>query len=197
MKCTRLSDGDGPRQQGLARARRTVKQHALRRENPQSLENARVFQRQLDDFAHASHFALQPADIFVRDGGSANRRLLAFHDADVGALPDDHGPRGNRAHDLEIDGLGESRHADNTSRDDRDADQDPQASGPARCWLPQPLPTTARSGQPRPGRTRRAPPSPAPANPRCSYCGTCRQSGSCLRDRHRKLQRARRRRCRR
>ncbi len=57
--------GYGARKQGLARSRRTVQQHSLRRENSQALEDARVFQRQLDDFAHPRHFTFQAADIFV------------------------------------------------------------------------------------------------------------------------------------
>ena len=72
--------GDGARQQGFARAWRAVQQHALRRENSQPLENARVLQRQLDHFAHARHFAFQPADIFVGHRRSASRGLLTFHD---------------------------------------------------------------------------------------------------------------------
>src|SRR6266446_9827990 len=80
-----------------------------------------MFQRQLDDFAHARHFTLQAANIFVGYGGSADRRLLAFDNPNVGALPDHDRSRGNRAHDLEIHGLGKSWYTHNAARDDRNA----------------------------------------------------------------------------
>ena len=68
-------------QQRLARARRAVQEHAFRRENPQLLEDARILQRQLDDFAHARYFAFQAADVFVRHRRRARRCLLSLHDA--------------------------------------------------------------------------------------------------------------------
>src|SRR5271154_1540865 len=43
---------DGARQQRLASTRRTIQQHALRRENSQPLEDTRIFQWQLNDFAN-------------------------------------------------------------------------------------------------------------------------------------------------
>ena len=66
--------GDGAGQQRLAGAGRAVQQHALRRENAQPLEDARVLQRQLDDFAHARHFALEAADVLVGHRRRARRR---------------------------------------------------------------------------------------------------------------------------
>ena len=80
-------------------------------------------QRQLDDFAHSRHFALQAANIFVGHRRSAGRRLLAFHNADVGAFPDHHRPRRDRAHHLEVHRLGKRRHAHNAARDDRNTQQ--------------------------------------------------------------------------
>src|SRR5882762_1082756 len=113
--------GYGARQQRLTRAWRAVQKHALWSEDSQPLEYARVLQRQLDDFAHARNFTLQAANIFVGYSGSADRRLLAFHDPNVGALPNHDRSRGNRAHDLEIHGLGKSRYAHSAARDDRNA----------------------------------------------------------------------------
>jgi hypothetical protein len=52
-------------QQRLAGAGRAVEQHALRRENPQLLEEPRVLERQLHDFAHARDLALETADVLV------------------------------------------------------------------------------------------------------------------------------------
>ena len=114
---------DGARQQSLARARRTIQQHALGRENSQPLEDARIFQRQFDNFANARHFALQAANIFIGDRGRARRGLLAFDDANVGALADDHRTRRDRAHHLEVHGLGKRRHAHDRACHDRNADQ--------------------------------------------------------------------------
>ena len=64
---------DGARQQRLAGAGRAVQQHALRRENAQPLEDARVLERQLDDLAHARHLALEPADVLVGHRRRARR----------------------------------------------------------------------------------------------------------------------------
>jgi len=54
----------------------------------------RIFQGQLHHLAHAPHFALQAADVFVGDGGSAGHGLIAFDDANVSALPITTGPEG-------------------------------------------------------------------------------------------------------
>src|ERR1700675_955668 len=45
-------------QQSLAGAWRAVEQHAFRSENPQTFEDARILQRQLDDFADSCDLAL-------------------------------------------------------------------------------------------------------------------------------------------
>ena len=52
-------------QQRLAGSGRAVEQHALRRENPQLLEEPRVLERQLHDFAHARDLALETANVLV------------------------------------------------------------------------------------------------------------------------------------
>ena len=113
--------GDRAGEQRLARAGRAVQQHALRREDAQPLEDARVLQRQLDDLAHPRDLALQPADVLVGHCGRAGGGLLAVHEPDVGALPDHDGSGGNRAHDLKIHRFGEGRHAHNATRDNRHA----------------------------------------------------------------------------
>jgi len=113
----------GAGQQGFAGARRPIQKHALRSENPQSLEDARVLQWQFDHFAHPCHFTFEAADIFVGHSRNAGRRLLALHDPDVGTLPDHHGTRGNRAHDLEVDRFGKGRHTHHAARDDRNTRQ--------------------------------------------------------------------------
>ena len=113
----------GACQQSLSSTRGTIQEDALGRQNSQALENARVLQREFDDFAHARHFTLESANIFVRNGRCSRRGLLAFHHADVGAFSDYHRSRGNRAHNLEIHGLGESRYSHDAASDDRDVQQ--------------------------------------------------------------------------
>ena len=113
----------GAGQQSFARARRAVQQDALRRQNSQTFEDARVFQRQLDHFADACYFALQSADIFVGYRRNSDRFLLAFHDSEVGGFPDHDRPRGNRAHHLEVHRLGKCRHTHDAAGDDRNAFQ--------------------------------------------------------------------------
>jgi hypothetical protein len=63
-------------QERLAAAGRTVEQNALGGVDPQTLEQLRVFQRQLDDFPHAVQRALQSADVFVRERSRGRRRLI-------------------------------------------------------------------------------------------------------------------------
>ena len=114
---------NSPGEQGFSGAGRAVQQDALRREDSQPFEDARMFERQLHDFAHPRHLALQPADVLVGYGRSAGRGLLALNDPDVRASSDDDRPGGNRAHDLEVHRLGERRHAHRAARDDRHAFQ--------------------------------------------------------------------------
>src|SRR5208283_1901505 len=121
----------GAGEQGLACAWRTVQQHTLRRENSQPLEDARVLQRQLYNFAYPRDFTLQAADIFVGHRRRAGCRLLALHDPDVGAFPDHDRSRRNRAHNLEVHRLGKRWHTDHAARDDRDTHQ--ILEHPVRC----------------------------------------------------------------
>src|SRR5208337_1866175 len=111
----------GASQQCFSCAGWTVKQHTFWGEDAQPLEDARVLEWQLDDFANPRHFALQAADILVRNGGSTSCRLLAIHHPDVSALADDDGPRGNRAHYLKIYCLGKRRHPHHAAGDHWDA----------------------------------------------------------------------------
>src|SRR5579863_5692736 len=113
----------GTGKQGLARAWRAVQQHTLRCQNPQPLEDARVFERQFNDFAHAGHFMLEAADIFIRHRRSAGGGVLAFDDADVGVLSDHYNARWNRTYNLEVHCLGKRRHTHYTTRDDRNSHQ--------------------------------------------------------------------------
>ena len=70
--------GHGPGDQRLAAAGRPEQQHALRRFDAQPLEQFRISQRQLDDFADPVQLAAQPADVLVGDGrrgGGRTRRV--------------------------------------------------------------------------------------------------------------------------
>ena len=102
--------GDRAGQQRLARALAVRKQHALRRENAQPLEDAGVLQRELDDLADPCDLAFKPADVLIRHCRSACSGLLAFDDPDVRPLPDDDRAGRNRADDLKIHRLGERRY---------------------------------------------------------------------------------------
>ena len=68
---------DGLRNEGLARPRRAIQEHALRRIDAEPLEQFRVLQRELDHLADFHQLLFQPANVLVRHGG---REDLAFAD---------------------------------------------------------------------------------------------------------------------
>ena len=87
--------GDGAGEQSFAAAGRAVEEHALGRVDPQTIEEFRVLQRQLDDFPHAVQLPLQPADVLVGQrfaGGGGGR--LARLDFQQRVRADEHGARG-------------------------------------------------------------------------------------------------------
>ncbi len=53
----------------LARARRPVEEDALRRLDPEALEQLRVPERELDHLAHLAHLVAEPAHVLVRHAG--------------------------------------------------------------------------------------------------------------------------------
>ena len=71
---------DGLREQGLARAGRAVEEHALRRLDPDPLEEFRLLQGQLDRLLDLQHLPVEPADVVVALG----RRVHDLHPVDLG-----------------------------------------------------------------------------------------------------------------
>ena len=97
---------DGAREQRLASTRRSVEQHALGRKDPETLEDARMLQRQFHDLANTRHLALQPADVFVGNSRSPTTGdLFALDDSNVRSFPDHDGPGRNGPDDLKFTAL--------------------------------------------------------------------------------------------
>ena len=63
--------GDGAGEPGLAGAGRAVEQHALRRVDPQPLEQLGIAERQLHHLAHLVHRRAEAADVVIGDVGPA------------------------------------------------------------------------------------------------------------------------------
>ena len=77
-----LGESRVPRQQRLARARRPVEQHALRRLDADSLEELGVGDRQLDGLAQQADLVVEAADLFVGDVARVFGEHLVHHGVD-------------------------------------------------------------------------------------------------------------------
>ena len=115
----------GARDQRLAAAGRAVQQHALGGVDAQAHKDLGEAQRQLDDFAHALHLALEAANVFVGKSRAAGRvgaaRLgLRRAHAEQGGRRNQHRPFGLRfAHHKVERAIAKQRAADAVAFDDR------------------------------------------------------------------------------
>ena len=95
---------DGPRDQRLAAAGRTVQQHPFGRVYAQPLEHFRIAQRQFYHFPDAVQLGLEAADVFIRHSHPGALLDLRFADHQFGRRIDQHRPAGQRVFHPEISG---------------------------------------------------------------------------------------------